>query len=114
MSHPAGSSNQAPHGSLAQEVAKLLELAQQWLGERSYHAPGPSTDAAEVPADGVPDYCRTCPICRLRRLVAELEPEAFEHLAAAAASMGAALKAMGTDDKGADVQSADDERGSAP
>jgi len=110
------SSDHPPHGTLGQEAAKLLEATQQWLGARSGRVPdGPWTDAwtaattnatTAVTTDGAAPDCRSCPICRMRRILSELNPEVFAHLADAAASMNAAMKAMGTDVEGADEQRA--------
>ena len=115
-SDTSDSSNHPPHGTLGQEAAKLLEVAQQWLGDRSMRVPDETwtdvtTDVTtDATTDGVAPDCRSCPICRMRRLLAEMNPEVFAHLADAAASMNAAMKAMGPDVKGADDKGADDKR----
>ncbi len=85
--------DKVPHGSLAEEAGRLAEAAQQWLGERA--RPGGSDVWADAvtPTDGQPE-CRTCPVCRARRLMAGLNPEVITHLSDAAAAFGAAVRAM--------------------
>ena len=86
-----------PHGSLAEEAAKLAEVAQQWLRDRS--APG-AAEAGDDPWAAATDghdtapECRTCPICRARRFVRNVDPEVLAHLSDAAASVSAAVQAM--------------------
>jgi hypothetical protein len=106
-----------PHGSLAEEAAKLADVAQLWLNARSagaaWGAPGAGAGAREEdpwgaatddatatgPAhEGTPGTapeCRTCPICRARRFADNLDPEVLGHLSDAVASMGAAVAAFG-------------------
>jgi hypothetical protein len=91
-----------PHGSLAEEAAKLAEAAQLWLGQRGA---APAADVwAEATAEDQAPPCRGCPVCRARALLGEVSPEVFEHLADAAASLGAALRSLrgGRDDGPAD------------
>ena len=78
-----------PHGTVAEEAAKLAEAAHLWLVARSAaDESGPAGDQPEPPE------CRGCPVCRVRRAVSELNPEVYAHLADAAASLGAALRAL--------------------
>ena len=104
----------SPHGSLAEEAAKLADVAQLWLKARSAGAGpgwgartgdggagsagdpwGAATDDATRPAhDGTAPECRTCPICRARRFAGNLDPEVLGHLSDAVASMGAAIAAF--------------------
>ena len=99
-----------PHGSLAEEAAKLADVAQLWLKARSAGAGGrtggstgdraddpwaAATDDATRPAhDGEAPECRTCPICRARRFANNLDPEVLGHLSDAVASLGAAMAAL--------------------
>ncbi len=91
---------QPPHGSLAEEAAKLAEVAQQWLRDRSAPGAAEGGDAADDPWAAATDghdtapECRTCPICRARRFVRNLDPEVLAHLSDAAASVSAAVQAM--------------------
>ena len=61
----------------------------------------PSGDAWEraTADDGTPPECRGCPVCRVRRTLAEVNPEVFEHLADAVGSLGAALRAWESRDR---------------
>jgi hypothetical protein len=93
MTDQARSSDHHPHGTLAEEAAKLAEMAQQWLEGRS--TADLSDVWAEATSDGEPPESRTCPICRAKRLLAGLSPEVFEHLSDAAVSLSAAVRAMG-------------------
>jgi len=103
-----------PHGSLAEEAAKLADVAQLWLkahssgagfrtggssgggtGDRADDPWGAATDDATPPThDGEAPECRTCPICRARRFANNLDPEVLGHLSDAVASMGAAVAAL--------------------
>lgn len=116
MTDGARSDHGLPHGTIAEEAAKLAEAAQQWLGERTAEGRGSWSHSgapgglgavddvwadATAPDDGPqqhdPPECRTCPICRAKRLVGGLTPEVFEHLAEAAVALSAAVKAMSKD-----------------
>ena len=98
MTDSARTYDHLPHGTLAEEAAKLAEVAQQWLGERSAGGLGGLGDVwADATDDGAPAECRTCPICRAKRMLAGLNPEVFEHLADAATSLSAAVRAMSKD-----------------
>jgi hypothetical protein len=88
------------HGSLAEEAAKFAEAAQHWLGERSARGTGDLDDVwadATRQDENLPPECRTCPVCRAKRLLAGVNPEVYEHLAAAATSLSAAVRAMTND-----------------
>ena len=86
-----------PHGSMAEEAAKLVEVAHLWLASQS------GRDGSEVWAeataeatadDHVPAECRGCPICRVRRVLSDVSPEVYEHLAEAVSAVGAAIRAL--------------------
>lgn len=85
-----------PHGTMAEEAAKLADVAHLWLVSRS-HADG---DDAAGEGHAAPAECRGCPICRVRRAVNNLNPEVYEHLADAVASLGAAFRAMDRERRG--------------
>ena len=85
-----------PHGSMAEEAAKLADVAHLWLAAQS----GRRTDdvwADATAEDVTPPECRGCPVCRARRALSDVSPEVYEHLADAVSSLGAALRAL---DKG--------------
>ncbi len=97
MTDHARSYDNLSHGSLAEEAAKFAEAAQHWLGDRSARGPGDLDDVwadATREDDDLPPECRTCPVCRAKRLLAGVNPEVYEHLAAAATSLSAAVRAM--------------------
>ena len=90
-----------PHGSLADEAAKLADAAQAWLRARSTSAgetgrAGRADDpwAAATDHDDTAPECRTCPICRARRFARSVDPEVLGHLSDAVASLGAAMAAL--------------------
>jgi len=100
MTEHARSYDHLSHGSLAEEAAKFAEAAQQWLGDRSARGRGDLDDVwadATREGDDLPPECRTCPVCRAKRLLAGVNPEVYEHLAAAATSLSAAVRAMTND-----------------
>lgn len=83
---------------MTEEAAKLAEVAHLWLVSRS------GTDNhddvwAQATADPAPapPECSGCPICRVRRAVADVNPEVYGHLADAVGSFAAALRALSTD-----------------
>ena len=86
-----------PHGSMAEEAAKLVEVAHLWLASQSS-----SRGADDVWADAtaedphIPAECRGCPVCRVRRVLSDVSPEVYEHLAEAVAAVGAAIRALDT------------------
>jgi len=85
-----------PHGTVAEEAVKLAEVAQVWLRARSARERAEDVWAAAT-AEQVqhPPECEGCPYCRLRRAFAGLNPEVYAHLADAAGSLAAALRAVG-------------------
>jgi len=85
-----------PHGTMAQEAAKLIDVAQLWLMSQSDPRRGGADDvwAQAIVDDHVPEECRGCPYCRVRRALSDVSPEVYGHLADAVASVGAALRAM--------------------
>jgi hypothetical protein len=102
MSEHAGASARPPNGSLAEEAVKLAEVAQLWLRDRSGHSDPDDPWAAATAADDGPPECRTCPVCRATRFVRDMNPEVLDHLSEAAASLAAAVAAMGSKDRPAD------------
>ena len=85
-----------PHGSMAEEAAKLADVAHLWLTSQSSRSGAAGHDDvwAEATADATPPECRGCPVCRVRRALSDVSPEVYEHLADAVSSIGAALRAL--------------------
>jgi hypothetical protein len=89
-----------PHGSLADEAAKLADVAQAWLRARAASGPSGGAGRADDPWAAATDHddtapeCRTCPICRARRFARSVDPEVLGHLSDAVASLGAAMAAL--------------------
>ena len=83
-----------PHGSMAEEAAKLVEVAHLWLASQSARDSGSDVWAEATAEDHVPAECRGCPICRVRRALSDVSPEVYEHLAEAVAAVGAAIRAL--------------------
>lgn len=90
-----------PHGSIAEEAARLADVAQQWLAQRSARSAGTGDVWSEATAGSEPTECRTCPLCRARRMVGDLNPEVLDNLSAAVASLVAAARAVGSPAAGA-------------
>ena len=92
------SGNRFPHGTMAEEAAKLVDVAHLWLAAHSTQAGRSAGDdvwaRATAPDAHEPPECRGCPYCRLRRALSDVSPEVYEHLADAVSSLGAALRAM--------------------
>jgi len=88
-----------PHGTMAEEAAKLVDVAHLWLAAQSAQA-ARSGGADDVWAQATaaeseqPPECRGCPYCRVRRALSDVSPEVYEHLADALSSIGAALRAL--------------------
>ncbi len=88
-----------PHGSMAEEAAKLVDVAHLWLAAQSHTSSrsGPDDVWAAATADSAPPpECQGCPYCRVRRALSDVSPEVYEHLADAVSSLGAALRALDT------------------
>ena len=85
-----------PHGSMAEEAAKLVDVAHLWLAAQSAHAnrSGEGDVWADATAGAEPPECHGCPYCRVRRALSDVSPEVYEHLAEAVSSLGAALRAL--------------------
>ena len=85
-----------PHGSMAEEAAKLVDVAHLWLAAQSAHSSHSREGDvwAEATADSEPPECHGCPYCRVRRALSDVSPEVYEHLADAVSSLGAALRAL--------------------
>lgn len=120
--------NGPAHGSVGEEAAKLADAVHEWLGEwrgsgalggfgglGGHRASGSGAKgaassgdvwaeatAAPPPAAAGRDgaECRMCPICQGLRLLRGSQPEVFEHLSDAAASLAAALRELLTDAAG--------------
>ncbi len=75
-------------GSAAEEAGRLFEAVQEWARRASGAAGGWS----EHIATGAPE-CQLCPVCQLIALMRETRPEVAAHLAEAAGSMLAAVRA---------------------
>ena len=84
-----------PHGSIGEEAVKLAEAVQDWLGERTGRGPADAWAAATAPGAFESPECRVCPICRVMHFVTTMQPDVFAHLADAATSLAAAVRAMG-------------------
>lgn len=87
----------ADHGSIGEEAAKLAEAVQDWLGQRTGRGVGDVWAAATAPDAFESPECKICPLCRAMHFVSTVQPEVFAHLADAAASLSAAVRAMGED-----------------
>ena len=85
-----------PHGSMAEEAAKLVEVAHLWLASQSSSRGADDVWADATAEDHTPAECRGCPICRVRRVFADVSPEVYEHLAEAVSAVGAAIRALDT------------------
>ena len=95
MSENASSHDRtAPHGSMAEEAAKLVDVAHLWLVAQSAAAPRDDVWAQATADDHIPAECRGCPYCRVRRAMSDVSPEAYGHLADTVASIGAAIRAL--------------------
>lgn len=70
------------HGPFAEEAARLAEALAGWV-------------AGGLAASGVGESaeCRMCPFCQLLRLAQGSNPEVFEHISDATASLVAAVRA---------------------
>ena len=92
------SGDRFPHGTMAEEAAKLVDVAHLWLASQSTQAGRSARDdvwaQATAPDAQEPPECRGCPYCRVRRALSDVSPEVYEHLADAVSSLGAALRAM--------------------
>ena len=96
MAESAGTyGDKRPHGTMAEEAAKLAEVAQLWLASRSGGTPRDDVwaDATAEPSSGAPE-CEGCPICRVRRAFSGVNPEVYEHLSDAVTSLSAALRSL--------------------
>ncbi len=85
-----------PHGSMAEEAAKLVDVAHLWLSAQSSRSAGRDDVWAEATAEETPPECQGCPVCRVRRALSDVSPEVYEHVADAVSSLGAALRALDT------------------
>ena len=84
-----------PHGTIGEEAVKLVEAVQDWIGERTGHGTSDVWAAATAPGAFESPECRVCPICRAMHFVTTMQPDVFVHLADAATSLAAAVRAMG-------------------
>jgi hypothetical protein len=95
MTDGAQTSDHHPHGSIGEEAVKLAEAVQDWLGERTGRGASDAWAAATAPGAFETAECRVCPICRAMHFVSSMQPDVFAHLADAATSLAAAVRAMG-------------------
>jgi hypothetical protein len=79
---------QSANGSAAEEAGRLFEAVQVWARRASGAAGGWD----EHIATGTPQ-CQLCPVCQLIALMRETRPEVAGHLAEAAGSLLAAVRA---------------------
>jgi len=91
--HARSQDHTPPHGSMAEEAAKLVDVAHLWLVAQSA-APTDDVWAQATAEDHGPAERRGCPDCRVRRSLSDVSPEAYGHLADAVASIGAAIRAL--------------------
>ena len=77
-----------PIGSAAEEAARLFAALQDWARQAGDGVGG----LGEHIATGAPE-CSLCPVCRTISVLRSLSPEAYQHLADAADSLAAALRA---------------------
>ncbi len=73
-------------GSAAEEARKLLDALRDWAYSKV-------TEAGEHLAPGASE-CLLCPVCLALSRLRHLSPEAFDHFAAASASLLAGLAAV--------------------
>lgn len=86
MTGPGAHDRGAPdHGTLAEEVGRLAEVAEGWL--RGWLAAGSEVRMGDA------ESCRLCPICAVIGSVRRLRPDVAEHLLDAAGSFAAAVRA---------------------
>ena len=78
-------------GTAAEEAAKLLTAAEQWVRAR---AAAPLDDGHL--ATGAPE-CTSCPLCQGVRALRTVRPETVAHLLDAAGALAAALRAAVAD-----------------
>ena len=71
-------------GTPAEEASRLFEAVQEWARR--------SAQASAHVATGSPE-CQLCPVCQLISLLRDVRPEVATHLADAASSLAAALRA---------------------
>jgi Family of unknown function (DUF5304) len=95
MTDGAANSDHHPHGSMGEEAVKLAEAVQGWLGERTGRGPSDVWAAATAPGAFESPECKVCPICRGMHFVTSMSPDVLAHLADAATSLAAAVRAMG-------------------
>jgi hypothetical protein len=75
-------------GSAAQEATHLFEAVQEWAKRTA----GAGENVGEHIATGSPE-CQLCPVCQLIRMLGSGRPEIVQHLADAAGSVLAAVRA---------------------
>ena len=77
-------------GSAAEEAARLADALKGWFWGAATDLDAAAEDSAHDPLT-----CRVCPLCRGIAAVRSARPEVVEHLASAAESLAAALRALG-------------------
>jgi hypothetical protein len=75
----------APHGSVGEEAAKLVEALTEWARGAAGGELPLATGAAE---------CTLCPLCQALSLLRRARPETFAHLADATTSFLAAVRTV--------------------
>ncbi len=86
-----------PHGSIAEEAAKLVEVAQLWLASQS--RPAAPTTCGPTRRPRTPTSrpsAGAAPSAGCARVLSDVSPEVYEHLAEAVAAVGAAIRALDT------------------
>jgi hypothetical protein len=78
-------------GSAAEEAAKLLAAAEQWVRGHGPHLGGLLDD--QHVATGSPE-CSVCPVCQTIGALRQVRPETVAHLLDAGASLVAALRSV--------------------
>jgi hypothetical protein len=79
-------------GSAAQEATRLFEAVQDWARRSAGDSRTLGEHWTEHVATGAPE-CRLCPVCQVIALLRESRPEVTMHLAEAAGSLLAAVRA---------------------
>lgn len=113
MTDGATNSDHHPHGSMGEEAVKLAEAVQGWLGERTGRGGSDVWAAATAPGAFESPECRICPICRGMHFVTSMSPDVLAHLADAATSLAAAVRAMGEPASGSESSREAGEAGDA-
>jgi hypothetical protein len=79
-------------GTAADEATRLFEAVQEWARRTAGDGRSLGEHWTEHVATGAPE-CRLCPVCQLISVLRDSRPEVALHLAEAAGSLLAALRA---------------------